>query len=346
MKEHKKILVSILQKNELTSFLPLQEPERLAGDGSSRQFFRIKNNDSGTAVENLIAVLPAEPSKAELAESSSVWHIGRHLEEQNVAIPSLVDWHAESGLVVFEDLGDTRLHDIAHSEKGREMYLLAVKALAEMNCKCGVGLDDNWCGIWSKYNTQFMLEKESGYFLWAFWRDILGNNIPGGIEQECADLAGEVAKFDASFFLHQDFQSRNIMIKNDVPRIIDFQSGKNGPLGYDLASLVNDPYVELDDDLRTSLVELFWQETKAYSQQSFEKFNRQYKMLSCQRSLQIIGAFSFLSAVKKKMFFKEFILPSLSQLNVQLSDDCFNDYPILRKTVSTALAEYSLLASN
>ncbi|MGL1932036.1 MAG: phosphotransferase [Desulfotalea sp.] len=336
--ECKDVLVDMLKAGNLDTFLPLTKTERLAGDGSSRQFFRIEGISS-----SLIAVLPAEISFEELAESASVWKIGTHLQRLGVAVPQLVDWHEDSGLVLFEDLGDVRLHDIAHSTKGKDMYRLAIKDLVGMNCKCGDGLNEEWCGEWKKYNTDFMNEKESGYFLWAFWRDLLGNDIPKEVAVECKKMAEVVAKFDTDFFLHQDFQSRNIMIKNDIPRIIDFQGGKKGPIGYDIASLLNDPYVGLDDTFKTELLELYWQESKSFTNQSFDDFQYQYKYLSCQRSLQIIGAFSFLSQVKKKMFFQEFIMPSLKQLRVQLADICFENYPILRQIVSQAVEEYTVL---
>ena len=53
------------------------------------------------------------------------------------------------------------------------------------------------------------------------------------------------------------FQSRNIMIRNDEPFIIDFQSARIGPLQYDLASLLIDPYVNLSDEIQKTLFEIY-----------------------------------------------------------------------------------------
>jgi len=43
--------------------------------------------------------------------------------------------------------------------------------------------------------------------------------------------------------MHRDFQSKNLMIKNEQIFVIDFQGARLGPPSYDLASLLFDPYV-------------------------------------------------------------------------------------------------------
>ena len=53
--------------------------------------------------------------------------------------------------------------------------------------------------------------------------------------------------------IHRDFQSRNIMILGDRHYLIDFQGARKGPIQYDLASLLIDPYVELPDTIQTIL---------------------------------------------------------------------------------------------
>ena len=117
-----------------------------------------------------------------------------------------------------------------------------------MQVRGAVSFDPKWCWDTPQYDRMLMLERESGYFLQAFWQDLLGMEEPPGLQEEFFELADRAARIPAGYFLHRDFQSRNIMIHGGEACIIDFQGGRLGPLAYDLASLLIDPYVALPDD--------------------------------------------------------------------------------------------------
>ena len=77
------------------------------------------------------------------------------------------------------------------------------------------------------------------------------------LAEECRLLATEAAQAPAHFFLHRDFQSRNIMVSGGRLRLVDFQGMRPGPPAYDLASLLADPYVALPRRLQERLEELY-----------------------------------------------------------------------------------------
>jgi aminoglycoside/choline kinase family phosphotransferase len=56
------------------------------------------------------------------------------------------------------------------------------------------------------------------------------------------------------YFVYRDFQSRNIMHYNSRPYFIDFQSGRRGPLQYDVVSLLYQSSTKLPQDLRDRLL--------------------------------------------------------------------------------------------
>ena len=60
-----------------------------------------------------------------------------------------------------------------------------------------------------------------------------------------------------NYFLHRDFQSRNLFITSGRLRVIDFQGGRLGPLGYDVASLLIDPYVNLSPAWQAELLDYY-----------------------------------------------------------------------------------------
>ena len=61
-----------------------------------------------------------------------------------------------------------------------------------------------------------------------------------------------------SHVIHRDFQSRNIMIRGQALRLIDFQGMRFGPPAYDLASVLIDPYVGISPELESKAVALYW----------------------------------------------------------------------------------------
>ncbi len=130
-----------------------------------------------------VIAAPAGRSSAELAESRSAWKIGKHLRTKGVPVPELYGWDAGSGVLLFEDLGDVRLHDLvvqpasierSDEEAVGDYYRLALGQLANMQFAGADGFDTDWCWDSPRYDVPLMLERESGYFLRAFWQGLLG----------------------------------------------------------------------------------------------------------------------------------------------------------------------------
>ena len=310
----------------------------LLSDGSSRRFFRIFLGDNPFC----IAVFPGVAEVHGHAESGAAAALGSHLQKAGVPVPEIMAFDRESGLIFFEDLGEIRLHDYLrrNPEKARDFYPAIVKTLAHMQVRGAEGFDAAWCYDTPVYDEAVMLERESGYFYRSFWQDTLFADFVPGLDEEFKRFAEATMYFFEPLFLHRDFQSRNIMIKDERPRVIDFQAGRLGPPAYDLASLLIDPYASLSDKRQDELLSIYLHELQAISDIDIVKTKKSYPFLAVQRSLQIVGAFAFLSGKKKKPFFRPYILPALISLHNRLALPLFDDFPIIRKTVSESLLKY------
>ena len=310
----------------------------MSGDGSSRKFWRVASGSKSLC----LAVAPPSDAEKDLAEAHAARSIGLHLLHHGVRVPEQYGWDNESGLLLFEDLGDCKLHEFVMEARGkkrlpgtiRPLYTRVVKDLARMQVRGAEGFDTSWCWDTPRYDKNLMLERESGYFLRAFWKGLLGQEEPQGLQEEFVFLAEKAAAIPAVFFLHRDFQSRNIMIYNNQPCFIDFQGGRPGPLAYDLASLLIDPYVALPDDFQIELLEAYLDELEKLITVDRKKFIEEYLLLALHRNLQIVGAFSFLSTERKKVFFRQYIEPALVSLNKLLDCEIFSDMQVLKKIVS------------
>lgn len=290
--------------------------QEFAPDGSSRRFFRLV----GQGMPNIIAVLPPEHDPRGLAEAAAFAAIGRHLRRIGAPVPELYGSDPATGLALCEDLGDRRLFAQV-AEQGADQSLLyyasAVRRLARMQVRGSVGFDPAWCWDTPRYDRQLMIERESDYFLRACCTDLLGLDFDRpAVTADCARLADEAAQAPAHFFLHRDFQCRNLMLTQGAVRFVDFQGGRLGPLAYDLASLLLDPYAGLPEPMQEHLVAVYLtalrEELPGYDP---AQFRHEYLLLALQRHLQIVGAFAFLSQARGKPFFARYLQPALASLD-------------------------------
>ena len=334
---HTQQILNFLQKEEFAENTDDVEFAPLSGDGSSRLFFTIK-----TETTSYCGVLPAnEDSPKGLAEAHAAFNIGSHLKKRGIPVPVIHAFDPVSGFILFEDLGETLLHNFLLNKKKAsldvfgqdtvELYKEIVEMLLFMQISGSVRFDRKWCWDTQRYDKKLMLEKESGYFMQAFCLDLLGmKNVPNRLTDEFKLLAGRAGRQPAVYFLHRDFQSRNLMVTDGKVRIIDFQGGRLGPLGYDLASLLIDPYAQLPEQLQHELLDHYLEHLCTYGLDDLA-FAKGYPNLALQRNLQILGAYAFLGFQKQKSFFKQFILPATFSLHQRLAQPEAKDYPQLRK---------------
>ncbi len=314
------------------------QTQALTPDGSQRRFCRLIHRDGS----RVIGIAPPADDPVGLKEAVAGWHIGRHLLACQAPVPELYGFDRNSGLLVCEDLGEVRLHELIQqkgvtSDQVVKLYQQTVVELAKMQVRAREDFDCSWCWDTPRYDRQLMLNRESGYFLQAFCLDLLNLAVE---EQELACefslLADRAALADASFFLHRDFQSRNIMVQENRVRFIDYQAGRLGPAGYDLASLLIDPYAALPQSLQDQLLELYLQTLTALVPCNRQQFHREYLLLAIQRNLQILGAFAFLSQQRNKPFFRQYIPPALRSLQSLLAKVGYGEYPCLTSLVNRA----------
>lgn len=315
----------------------------LAGDGSPRRFFRL----SWPGGPPLLAILPASDDAAGLREARSAWEIGRHLLRSAAPLPTLYAFDAASGALLCEDLGDVSLHalvlsaapETASGFPAAAVYRRVLRALLDMQLAAAAGFDPAWCWDTPRYDRALMLEREARYFLQACCRDYCGLAADDSrLDEECRRLADGAAAAPADYFLHRDCQSRNILLRGETPCFIDWQGGRLGPLAYDLASLLLDPYVALPPALHDELLELYLRELVARTGYDPGRFRREYEFLALQRNMQILGAFCFLTRRRGKVFFRRYIVPALHGLRGRLAGAAGGPYPALAALTAACLA--------
>ena len=302
--------------------------EKLKGDGSQRQWYRLKAAD-----QTIIMVDHGIRQSAMTSEVDSFVYLGRHLYRQGIPVPDIYFYDTFSGLVFLEDLGDLHLQQTARSKTSSTvigLYKSVIEQLIKLS-RCGADkFEPSWTYQTPDYNQELILEKECRYFLESFLNNHL--QFKERFEDFQADfiaLADKALRHPTSGFMHRDMQSRNIMIKGRDIFFIDFQGGRIGPIQYDLASLLIDPYVELPPVVQDQLLDYSVEVLSSQTELEPEKFRSCYHYCRLTRNLQILGAFAYLSGVKGKRYFEKYIPAAVRSLRSNLAAGDQGEFPAL-----------------
>ena len=265
----------------------------LGARGSDRSFWRFVYGD-----ERAIAI---EYDDAKRPENARYASHARLLAEAGVPVPRvLADVPAQKALAL-EDIDGDSLEDRAN-RRGADLvklYTPVVKALRTLHEK----------GTELALAQDAVLEPSFGPELYAWERDLFENfcvkerfgydGLPKDVRAELEAVAEELQR-QRPVLVHRDFQSSNVLYrKDDTFAFIDFQGMRLGAAAYDLASLLYDPYVPLDEKARVALARLYPVEKLAFG--------------AVQRLVQALGAFGRLASVGQPQFGRH-VAPALQNL--------------------------------
>ena len=269
-------------------------------------------------------------------ENLSYLKIGNHLYKKGLPVPEIYDFDLKKGLFILEDLGDTNLQQVVSSlDDPIKPYEQILEILFKLQVEGASGFDPNHCYQTKRYDRYVMRRYESEYFRDSFLINYLGiNKDLTGLEMTFDFLASKASCSESNFFLHRDFQSRNIMICNGKISLLDWQGARLGPLAYDLASLIIDPYTSLSHVVKRKIYESYFLLLKGNKSVDASSVEESFPYLAIQRNLQILGAFAYLSKIRKKSYFEAFIPIALDSLNNLLSEFSDNHLSPLREILN------------
>lgn len=316
-----KYLTSAIKKTNKNNINQIQV-EKLLGDGSDREWFRIKTPDkSYIAADHGINIADKSNTTVQL---DSFINIGIHLHGKGLPVPEIHNFDTFSGIAIVEDLGDTHLEQIVNSTTDNNRVLSLYKkvcdSLIAFSSTGFQNFDNKWTFETKEYSKKVILEQECRYFIDAFVNSYLKKNKKFlSFLKEFEIIADNCIDSSCKGLMHRDMQSKNIMVKDDSIFFIDFQSARKGPLEYDIASLLIDPYVELNNIQKKIILAYLIDKLSRNKNFDAKRFKHCYKYCCVARNLQILGAFSFLSKIKKKKKFEKYIPYALNTLKEHIN---------------------------
>jgi len=216
------------------------------------------------------------------------------------------------GLILEEDLGAATVWhvcaDATHSlDEIEGMYRSVIDALVSWQ-----RIDPSAsAAIRSRSMDVEMFLWETGYFATHCVKEFFGceDLLDAEWERQRQAMAAQAASL-AQVCIHRDFQSENVLVCKGAVRFVDYQGARLGPAGYDLASLLGDPYVEL---LAPEIVERLLEYYRVQSSRPMPP--DEYTLCAAQRLMQALGAYANLSLHKGKDRYRAFIPPALQRLD-------------------------------
>jgi len=312
--------------------LKLIEILPIAESGSARKYFRIVTETGsliGTYSEN------TEENEAFLSFS-------RHFHGLGLNVPEVLAVNDDKTCYLQSDFGDDNL--FAHVQKSLmaggfgenviQLYKAALKHLVKFQCIGHQGLDYSKAYPSACFDRQAILD-DLNYFKYYFVKpheEIDFNETR--LNRDFNAFADFVSQAQNDFFMYRDFQSRNIMVKDNELYFIDFQGGRQGPLNYDVVSLLYQVKAQIPQAVRDELV-LYYKEVLAqYVSPEEVKFDLYQPYFVYLRLLQVLGAYGFRGLIQKKSHFIESIPYALKELKTWNENHPLNDYPELQKVIS------------
>ena len=314
-------------------FAPLSI-EPLSANGSSRQYYRI-------GFENQTVLGAFNRS---VPENEAYFSFTQQFLQENLPVPQVLYVGADRTTYFVEDLGNDTLFSLlpknpqsAMPEPVEKIYRQVIENLTRFQragMKNGKGLDYSRVYPVADFDRTAMMW-DLNYFKYSFLKpaDITFDEpaLEADFDRLCAFLNPEPQRY----FMYRDLQSRNIMVRNNMPWFIDFQGGRRGPLAYDVASLLYDAKASLSEDFRQMLLE-YYLDTASRDIAAFnrEGFCREFYACVLLRILQAMGAYGLRGLCQKKDLFLKSIPYAIRNLSFLRKKGHFAPYPEIERVIA------------
>ncbi|MDO9182839.1 MAG: phosphotransferase [Bacteriovorax sp.] len=327
--QSERILVEELFKKTISKNLleddVIENIEKLTGDASTRKYYRIWTSTTSYVVclDNPTIDPSSEPTFLTLQ---------RVLNTEKVRVPQILDKDLGTGYILEEDLGDVtflkEITQISSKEEEYQFYKKAIDLMATIH-KVDVNKYKDEFFVKLAFDTEKLfseMEFTKKYFLKMYLGLDITTAAVEALYKKLYDMCYMISN-EPRVLVHRDYHSRNLMIINGEQVVIDFQDARLGTPLYDLVSLLEDCYYQIDDSNKKSLIKYYYEEyfIKLDKTKNLEQFMYLYDMMSIQRVFKAIGSFAYIYADRKDLRYVKYIGFAFEKIrSIMLSHDDFS----------------------
>ncbi len=257
-----------------------------SADASFRRYFRLSDGASSW-------ILMDAPPQQE--DTKPFVQVAELMHQAGLNAPRVLAQDAARGYLLLSDLGRHTFLDAikggdATPETAEAMMHAAIDALLVWQLS-------SRSGVLPPYDAA-LLQRELDLFEdWYVARHLQRQLSPAqksvlrGVQLRLIDSALAQAKV----FVHRDYMPRNLMVSPSGPGILDFQDAVEGPISYDVVSLMRDAFWSWSAEQVDAWMRHYWERARARGlpvDADYAEFRRAADWMGLQRHLKVIGIFA------------------------------------------------------
>ncbi len=282
----------------------------LPQSGSERRYFRLYG-DNGSVIGTY---------GVNIKENETFIYFSNHFQQKNLHAANIFAINDDITAYLQEDFGDVSLLKCLEVEgftiNVYALFKKSLEALAELQVNGDAGLNYNLCLTNTEFGKQAIMA-DLLYFKYYFLDALRRPYDKQKLIDDFEALSNYLTHTEYKYFMFRDFQSRNIMVKEDQSvHFIDYQGGMKGAPQYDVASMLWQARANLPDEWKENLLVDYMNAFEKLIKSSLDRniFRSQYNGYVLIRLLQVLGAYGFRGLFERKAQFLTSIPLALKNL--------------------------------
>ena len=303
--------------------------------GSNRRYYRLAAHDLSA-----IGVIGTSTQ-----ENEAFLTIATQMLSKGLPAPEIYAVSDDHMHYLQQDLGNQSLFDIlmeaqrngGYEEHDMEMLRCVMRLLPDVQWGTAEDFDFGCCHPSSTLDRRG-IQWDLHYFKYCFLKATELEFEEERLEDDFDQLASILLYDNFNTFMYRDFQSRNIMIHEGKPYLIDFQGGRRGPVEYDLVSFLWQARARFTPAMRSKLITEYLHSARRYHSFDEASFIHRLRYFVLFRTLQVLGAYGYRGYFEHKAHFVQSIPMAIDNLRALMEEE-FTDLPYL----TTLLRELTTL---
>lgn len=304
--------------------------EEIPLSGGNRRYFRLYASDG----QSFIGM-----QGTDIQENEAFVYLDKAFSAKGINVPKVYAINKDRSCYLQQDLGDTSLFSILHTEVGDLMTERAIRDLPTLQT-CP-DIDFNNVALQKPFSKRSIMW-DLNYFKYDFLKpiDIVAYDedvLEDDFMLLCSDIYSASKRCEG--FMYRDCQSRNIMINGDKVWWIDFQGGRRGPMIYDAVSMLWQAKAGFSGDRREELLDIYFDSLTKRFPYPLEYRDYDVKLFAFFRTLQVLGAYGFRGLTQNRSHFLTSIPAALNNLESLLEANVATRYPHLQKILRALIKD-------
>lgn len=272
---------------ELETWLRSALPEEVytvvpaSSDASFRRYYRVSTGQAS------YIVMDAPPAHE---DCGPFLRVAKIFSAAGVHVPEIFAQDLSQGFLLLSDLGAQTYLQVLDDGRADALYGDANHALIRIQAASRPD-------VLPLYDEALLLREMRLFPDWYIARHLQRELTPQQMHiiDEAFQLILKQILAQTRVYVHRDYHSRNLMLSQPNPGVLDFQDAVYGPISYDLVSLYKDAYIDWEEARILDWTIRYWEAAKRASlpvPPDFGDFYRDFEWMGVQRHLKVLGIFA------------------------------------------------------